>query len=74
MLEKTERPDVYKDTSTNTIVNKDINKLNEYKQKKKLMQKTTEVSDEIRLLRNEIAEIKKMVADMYSMLGDNKWP
>jgi len=74
LLEKTERPDVYKDTSTNTIVNKDINKLNEYKQKKKLMQKTTEVSDEIRLLRNEIAEIKKMVADMYSMLGDNKWP
>lgn len=70
MLEKTERPGVFKDTKTNTIINRDINRLNEYKQKKKLFQESKVVLEEISSLKKDVDEMKKLLARLCSALEE----
>jgi hypothetical protein len=53
-----DHPGLYRDENSKAIINTDIHALNEYKQKNKMINSTTENTQKINALEKDISEIK----------------
>ena len=53
-----DHPALYRDENSKAIINTDIHALNEYKQKNKMINSTTENTQKINALEKDISEIK----------------
>lgn len=72
MLEKTEKPKVYRDTKTGALINKDINKLNAYRKQKRMLSKSQEAMEEINQVKRDLSEISERMKTFDDDIGDIK--
>ena len=68
MLEKTEISKIYKDAATGALINKDINRLRQYKQQKKFLSQTKKDSDEIGELKSGFSEIQSDLNELKGLV------
>lgn len=76
MLQKTDKPGVFKNTKTGALVNKNASGLNAYKAQKKLLadakenvDKTKTLEDRINIQQNTIEQLEKELKSIKSVVN-----
>jgi len=64
MLEKTDRPDLFKDETSGVIVNTNINKLDAYKKQKKLLTEARKVDNKMDALQTQVYALKRELDEL----------
>ena len=68
-LIKTEVEGLYRDTSTNAIVNRDTSALKAYKKRKESARRVDEIDNRCEKIERELTEIKSMMGEIIEKLG-----
>lgn len=68
MLKKTDKPNVFKDTNTGALINKDMNRLSAYKKQKKILQEARESREHVDDMRETIHDLKNDVHSLMSIV------
>lgn len=70
MLKKTDKPNVFKDTKTGALINKDMNRLSAYKKQKKILQEAKESREHVNDMCKTISDLKHDVQSLMSIVNN----